>query len=227
MRSARCSPGRLAVTLTCAHTHGPDRDKWSPQRGEERIETGAITQNLHSYSGKKTRTRICADAWTHVCCQTKTHAPRTLVCTQWPKTPARTEPLVCVLGEPFFWSNGEESHKTQERKPNGQRLHPRTRVYCSAGWAVQGYDGRLFLFLTDSKSKLKSEAQNQIITLNRIFAHAATVSYISSLCATRPYLSTDYHKKITVMLWMWCVDFRLCCSTGNGQHRYHNNIQAQ
>lgn len=103
MRSARCSPGRLAVTLTYAHTHGPDRDKWSPQRGEERIETGAITQNLHSYSAKKIRSRICADAWTHICSQTKTHAPHTLVWTQWPKTPARTEPLVCVLGEPFFF----------------------------------------------------------------------------------------------------------------------------
>lgn len=36
---------------------------------------------------------------------------------------------------------------------------------------TMGADG--FLFLTDSKSKLKSEAQNQIITLNRIFANAA------------------------------------------------------
>lgn len=51
---------------------------------------------------------------------------------------------VCLGGAFFFWSNGLASHKTQERKPNGQWLHPRTRVYrsLSAGWAVEGYYGR-------------------------------------------------------------------------------------
>lgn len=127
MRSARCSPGEVSGDINIrAHA-------WTRQGQMKSSERGGKNRNGSHYSKpsfifrKKRSVNACLqpDKGAHAV-HTCMHAMTEDSC--------KDRTISACLGGAFFfffWSNGVESHKTQERKPNGQRLHPRTRVYRS------------------------------------------------------------------------------------------------